>query len=479
MIREQNIFRPRSQDISKEATPSPSTEISEADRSRVGSNADSNFLEEDFIISNKNYDENQREKFELMNVKIVVYGLTGLVCEEQPSRKRRIFPRKIEIAQRKMKTIGTAGSTDESSETKELETTTAVVSCHKNGNSGDNMFETFLPSLPLGHPVATSLNKINYDAAWPSAQSLLEQDDLSRDRSAFTVIRSMKQAAFKPGIGGRSNYCHETIELAINISRGTELIRLGTALLVINGAEEGEVEMNVSTIPFEFSSKKLKKKKNKYGYFSNDTSTRFYLDKKSTLKVGIQVIPEASMRLARAKEQTKQKGESVLNELLENDHYNTLLSELDNNDKKCEAIQKRSIPSDQSKKAIDEKPTNEENSSSLLPYILCGSVPTSWMTSFFNSPEIATPEISTPAAEPEIPKEIVAEENVDQYIIKSLMSSVSEFTEGSVDHLLEGKIIDVRMLCVIWLSFASHRNDSLMCDRYNRWGYLMLRSSSP
>lgn len=149
MNREQNIFRPRSQEISRTAAQSPSTEILDAQRSPIGTMPDSEFLGEDYIISHKNYDENQRGKFELMNIKIIVYGLTGLVCEEQPSRRRKIFPNKIGIVRSKMKSINPADSTDEASEKKELETTTAVVSCHKNGTSKDNKFQTFLPSLEL------------------------------------------------------------------------------------------------------------------------------------------------------------------------------------------------------------------------------------------------------------------------------------------------------------------------------------------
>eukprot|EP00531_Pseudo-nitzschia_arenysensis_P002903 CAMPEP_0116142240 /NCGR_PEP_ID=MMETSP0329-20121206/14804_1 /TAXON_ID=697910 /ORGANISM="Pseudo-nitzschia arenysensis, Strain B593" /LENGTH=288 /DNA_ID=CAMNT_0003637465 /DNA_START=120 /DNA_END=983 /DNA_ORIENTATION=+ len=267
----------------------------------------------DYITSSNNYDENQKDKFELMNIKIVVYGLSGLVCEEESGKKTKfgrkdtVFPRAMGIARREMKPLGLSNTTNvdnhaASTETKTFGTTTAVVSCQKNGTSNNISFETFLPSLPLANPIPTSLNKVNYDAAWPSEQSLLQQDDGDRDRSAFTITRSMKQAAFKPGVGARSNYCHQTIELGINISRGTELIRLGTAFIVINGEEEGEVAMNVSTTPFVFKSKKLKKKKSKYGYFSDDSSRRFYLDKHSVLKVGVQVIPEDAMRFAREKE---------------------------------------------------------------------------------------------------------------------------------------------------------------------------------
>ena len=159
--------------------------------------------------------------------------------------------------------------------------------------------------------MAISLNKVRYDAAWPSEQSILNQDEGSLERSAFVVTRFMKQSAFIPGIGAGSNYCHETLELGINMSRGTELIRLGTALVAINGEEEGEVKMNIPTTPTTFEKKKLKKKKNKYGYFSNDSSRRFYLDKNSILKIGVQVIPEEAIRFAREKDEKRSKKEKI------------------------------------------------------------------------------------------------------------------------------------------------------------------------
>mmetsp|Transcript_7963 Transcript_7963/g.19588 ORF Transcript_7963/g.19588 Transcript_7963/m.19588 type:complete len:444 (+) Transcript_7963:93-1424(+) len=431
MSRPKSIFRVKSQQISKPSDPTSSTSTSMSDSGTLPtvSRQEPKRLDEDYITNN--YDPNQNDKFELMNIKIVVYGLSGLVCEEEPEKKKKfgrketIFPRAMGLSRREMKPLGLSNATSidkyiTPTETKASGTTTAVVSCQKNGNSNNMSFETFLPSLPLATPIATSLNKVNYDAAWPSEQTILQQDDGAKDRSAFTITRCMKQAKFKRGIGGRSNYCHQTIELGINISRGTELIRLGTASIVINGEEEGEVEMNVSTTPFVFKSKKLKKKKTKYGYFSNDSSRRFYLEKNSALKVGVQVIPEDAMRFAREKEKTRQKNENALNELLEQDKFKALLEEIESDDLKHETIQKKILAIDPSINNANAVPGSGDKTNLLFPNILCGGLSTSWVPNFFKGSE----------NESDIPKEVITDENLDELAIHSLVSSISETTDA-------------------------------------------------
>lgn len=66
-----------------------------------------------------------------------------------------------------------------------------------------------------------------------------------------------------------SNYVHETIELKVHLSRGTEILRLGTPAVVVNGEEEGERMIVVPVQPTEsmkkYGNKRLKSKSNKYG----------------------------------------------------------------------------------------------------------------------------------------------------------------------------------------------------------------------
>jgi hypothetical protein len=403
MHRQKSIFRGRSQRIPKPTALSPESDVSAAD----------------YIKPSNNYD-----------VKIVVYGLTGLVCEEEPTKKQKfgknetIFPAAIGIARRNIKPLGPSNTKDlecqtEPSNKNALDTTTAVISCLKNGTNNNASFETFLPSLPLGKPTASSPNEFRYAAAWPSDQAVLRQGEGGKDRSTFAVTRCMKQATFIPGIEARSNCCDETIELGINISSGTELIRLGTALITINGDEKGEVEMNVSTTPFIFNSKKLKKKKNKYGYFSNDSSKRFYLDTNSVIKVGIQLTPEEDMRFAKEEKKQRMKNQNVLNELLEQDEFKKiLLQELENENLDCEL---KSLPIESMTTVNGATLGREGRTNLLLPDILCGSIPTSWVPNFLKRPE----------TESDIPKEIFADDNLDQLVIRSIVSSVSEATDAS------------------------------------------------
>jgi hypothetical protein len=425
MNRQKSIFRVRSKQIPKPTARSRLAEISDFRRLQVASMSESDGRAVDYITPSNNYD-----------IKIVVYGLTGLVCEEEPKKKQKfgkketIFPAAIGIARRNMKPLGPSDTTNvefhtEPSNKNALDTTTAVVSCQKNGTSNNTSFETFLPSLPLGKPIASSPNKFRYAAAWPLDQSVLLEEEGAKDRSAFAVTRCMKQATFIPGIGTRSNCCHETIELGINISRGIELIRLGTVLIATNGEEKGEVEMSVSTTPFIFNSKKLKKKKNKYGYFSNDSSRRFYLDTNSVIKVGVQVTPKEDVRFAREEEKQRMKNQNVLNELLEQDEFKKiLLQEMENENLDCEI---KSLPIDPPTKVNGATPKREGRTNLIFPDILCGSIPTSWVPNFLKLPE----------TEPDIPKEIFADSNLDQLVIRSTISSVSEATDAS--DILEGK----------------------------------------
>ena len=368
--------------------------------------------------SAKRYDENDKDKFELMNVKIVIYGLTGLLCENGPEKKQ-IFGGKKEA----ITSDGRFEPKDTSE--KDLGPTTAVVSCQKNGVSNQISFETFLPSVPLQRPTDARLNKVRYAANWPSEQSILklQQGDGAMERSAFEITRCMKHNTFVPGMGARSNFCHETLELGINISRGTELIRLGTALLVFNGEEEGEVLMNIPTTPLVLNSKKLKKKKNKYGYFSNDTSRRYCLDENSILKVGVQVIPEEAMRFAREKDIKKTKKENEMNDLLEQEKLKDAIHNIgDGNIDQRGGIQIKSLTGTggTSNRVV---PITKKSSNSFFPDIFCGGMglTTSWVPNCFGRSQ----------TEPEMPAEITTSNNIDQMGIPNIVSSISESTDGS------------------------------------------------
>jgi len=438
MSEQNNIFRTKDQSASNPTARSPLAEISDFRHMEVPSSHETKRREKKYIIPANNYDDNKNGKFELMNIKIVVYGLTGLTCEQEEQKKKQKFGKKEIVSptatgsvRRDMRPLGPSRTIPSRDQTQGI--TTAVVSCQKSGTNHKITFETYIPSLPLGNPIATSLNKVGYDAVWPSEQSVLQQDEGSKDRSAFTFTRCMRESSFIPGVGARSNYCHETIELGINISRGTELIRLGTAMIVVNGEEEGEVQMNAPVTPLVFKSKKLKKKKKKYGYFSNDSSRRFFLDNNSVLKVGVQVIPEQAMRFAKQKEKIKERRDGHLQQLFEQDQLKTLLQELGNENIDLERKQSK-ISTFVRALAIDgvdvETPERTDGPNFFFPYMLCGSVPTSWVPNFLKRPE----------TEGNVPTEIFA--NDDQLIIRSFISSVSEATDdlNILEDIIDGEL---------------------------------------
>eukprot|EP00934_Nitzschia_sp_Nitz4_P003973 Nitzschia sp. Nitz4//scaffold178_size73299//59350//60756//NITZ4_005717-RA/size73299-processed-gene-0.35-mRNA-1//-1//CDS//3329539176//3963//frame0 len=273
------------------------------------------------------YGGEETDKFELMNISVVVYGLNGLMCEKEEKQKTGFGIRSRSFKQHDSSASRVSGSTISSfgiaaSEEGELmdtlgAPTTAVVSFQKNTYSSQTALETFLPSVPLHHPLAVAGSKFRYQASWPSEQSMLNRDTSAIERSSFHLSRCMKQNSFTPGTGAGSNYVHETLELRINLSRGTELIRLGVATLVISGEEEGEVQMNIPAKPLRQKEKKLtrnrvKFKSNKYGFFTTDLTRRFYLDENATIRVGVRVFPQESMVV----QQNKDRKENDLRQVL-------------------------------------------------------------------------------------------------------------------------------------------------------------------
>jgi hypothetical protein len=404
------------------------------------------------------FDVPEKEKFDLMNVKIVVYGLNGLICEKEPAT-RRLFGRRnsgisVDASVKGSSFMGFSGSSISSGDifsTTEVDCmdqystpTTAVVSCHKNGISSQMSLETFLPSLPIQRPIATFVNKVRYAASWPSEQFSLHQDESAIDRSTFEIIRCMQQAMFVPGVAAGSNYLPETVELRVNLSRGTELIRLGTASLVINGDEEVEVSMNIPAKPTQINSRKMKRKKNKrnkYGYFSGDPTRRYFLDDNATLRIGVQVIPEVTVRFVQEKEKVKR--EQELKQILDQDDLKELLRQMaDDNLNRPQRVSLKGFSADllaskeRAKDAYNKQiqllmtpqdKCEQGNHRSIFSGMFCGAmtIPTI-PTSFCVAGPFASSE-----EEPEIPMEIHTDQEMDKFSIASIISSVSESTDGS------------------------------------------------
>jgi hypothetical protein len=238
----------------------------------------------------------------------------------------------------------------------------------------------------------------------------------------------MQQEAFVPGEsrpGAVCNYVHETIELHLSLSRGTELVPLGTASIVVSGEEEGEIQMHVPAKPILHKSKNLNPKRlkskfktnpNKYGYFSGDPTNRFYLGENATLRIGVQVIPQGTLKIAEAREKQE------LN-------LKTLLERIgDENLKKNEENPTRNFSLANLKTALPISITKQQQPptppGAILPNFFCGAM-------MYTARPAPAPE----PKKPDIPSEVVhtLNEFKYQYGVASIMSSVSESTYGSYE----------------------------------------------
>jgi hypothetical protein len=408
------------------------------------------FTESEYDNTPQFLEMEDRNKFELMHVSVVVYGMAGIVCqkelvEKKRSRFRTKKNRDVEGKDSSVKgSCGSTASPIDVSVTEEGEfidnpnaPTTAVVSFRKNAISSQHSLETFLPSVPLKMPSVCSGLKSRYNASWPADQSTLVKDENAIERSSFKLIRCMQQESFVPGdiqAAGVPNYVHETIELRISLCRGTDLVPLGTASLVISGEEEGEIMMNIPAKcvqheskkirPKRFKSNKLKSKSNKHGYFINDPTRKFSLEH-ATLRVGVQVIPQDTLKIAEEREKQdtgcKQMSKEIGNENLqrgdEDPYKNFQIAKL-----KTAIASPRMAP----------PPTLPvAKQASLLP----------GFPDFFCGAMLFAPS-TTPEAIAEVPRQnpILPPKEIDisndcryQYGVNSLLSSVSESTDGSSD----------------------------------------------
>lgn len=379
------------------------------------------------------YEEEDSDKFELMNVSVVIYGLSGIVCEKQAENKKKS---KLGSRDRSMEdSFGRiSGSTISSFEPSASEEgalmeyigapTTAVVSYRKNTYSSQTSLETFLPSLPINNPTSSTGSRYRYQASWPSEQSTLRRDESALERSSFMLTRCMKQEAYVPGAGIGSSYVHETLELKINLSRGTELLRLGTATLVISGEEEGEIQMLVPAKPIDqdkkVNKKRAKAKPNKYGFFSGDFTRRFFLDENSTLRVGIRVLPQNAVKTA----EDRERKENDLRQILGSRDLKEMVQSMGDLNVQNGELRMNHFDGDNFTEATPSehgpKPTN------IFHNLFCGALCSTNLRHDDPRPDY-------------VPIEIHATD-YGQLGLQSLISSVSESTDGSDFDYSEGDI---------------------------------------
>jgi hypothetical protein len=247
---------------------------------------------------------NEDSEFDLMHIRITLFGLTGILVDKKDDLSGK--------AKRDSCAEGSSASTI-SEDTLPLGDTPvyAVVTHKRNVTSSATSIASHLPSNPLESSLCSFGNSHRYAASWPAQNSSLimnEHDECTPfDQSSLIMERVMMREPYDR----LSNFVHETVHLEINLKRGSEIIPLGVASLVISGDEEGPLTMNIPTKAIRLKGKKivvadsLSTNKKKKGFFSkhsikpsfpSDKSVEYTLDENAALRISLQVIPHSSMK---------------------------------------------------------------------------------------------------------------------------------------------------------------------------------------
>ena len=185
----------------------------------------------------------------------------------------------------------------------------AVISCTKNV-SCSRQIATHVPSLPLSIPSSSFSDKVhNFLVRWPA-----DYDPRGDALSTFQLSRLMKRDAFySDGTGLSSGFQPEEIELTVGIMRGSEMLTLGKATLVITGEENEElvIDLPINTEKDIVKNKKkepppLKRTNSKiFGKvtkpnakilkplsFPSDKRRKFHLTENAMIRLHVSVTPD-------------------------------------------------------------------------------------------------------------------------------------------------------------------------------------------
>jgi hypothetical protein len=380
--------------------------------------------------------------FELMEVAITVYGLSGIICRtSDPKKRAKMFSKKggtqiskasprpsvhsFDFNESRNATV-TKNSKDLNSANGSVPTT-AIVSFRRNAFSSDTALETFMPSLPLTNPMSGFGNTVRYMASWPAGEgSALLETDL-QGISTIKMTRVMKREKYRPEtkIGQVSGYVHETIDLGVCLGRGKELVHLGTISFAITGDEEGEIVMNVPVKSLakphaSAKRKSSKKKRSKISSFPHDSSRSYLLDDNATLRVGVRVLPQHTIKTAEDNaDQQKIKKERSLEDILKGLFDENLILELDDEYDLLDGL-----VAYQNEK-LDRERNTVETPQGIFPGFFCGAL-------MCSAPPSSTKPVGV-SKKGVVDKAAATSKKISEAVVLplTLMSSVSESTDGS------------------------------------------------
>jgi hypothetical protein len=371
----------------------------------------------------KNDISNERgEEFDLMDVQITVYSLSGMSVHPNDKLEQRKQPKD----HRRKKTSLLA--TDETQPTEKRSIpTTAVVSFCRNIVSSGTSIETFLPSRSLITPCLGSEAPSMHNVSWhaPETSPFLDVDESDDNEcTTFKITRVMQRQSYHREVSIRevTNYVPETIEFKVGVGRGKEVISLGAAFVSVTGEEEGETLINVPVKAFTpknsnrsvFRSKTGQKKRRQRAVFASDPMWSFGLDENATLRVGVRVTPHESRKKAQSSTIRS------LDAILEGMYDENMVIELDDEHLLLEQLKKsQQVP----RRAHSGRKSSQVQNTLSLSSFFCGAIPGC----------SARDDDSTPRNAAKVRREIQMGSRKTEAVVLSLslMSSVSESTFGS------------------------------------------------
>ena len=374
--------------------------------------------------------QSSAEKFDLMDIEITVYSLTGISCSATSSSAEKQGRRLINKSRERIHTGRGIPIT-------------GVVSFRRNVVSSGTMIETFLPSESLKLPLLPKPDTVSKQtASWTSnPSSALLNSENQTSYATYSVKRVMQRQAYQRDLSIRDvgNYAPETIEVKVGVGRGKEIIPLGIASISITGEEEGEIFTNVPVKdlapekdkrktfrPKAGRTKKNRKKKRRAAIFSGDPNWCFGLEENATLRVGVKVVPS---EIKQSNEERRLRTEKSLDEILEGLYDENLIIELNDENSLLEKFVGRS---DQEEgKVSKEEPAQVPESKSIFANFFCGMLPLCADASTVD--DRTHDNAPSNKEENQVRGEIkVGSKKTEAIVLSlSLMSSVSESTFGS------------------------------------------------
>jgi len=229
--------------------------------------------------SSSDSSSNSSSQFQMMDISVCVLVLEGLMMESNLSKEYLKLPDKTQSISSSI-LVGKVP-------------VTAVISCFKSV-SGNKEIATHIPSLPLVTPIKSISKKAHkYIVRWP-----VDYNTMGDALSTFRYKRLMKKESLSNDQGNNPysyGYMAEEIELNICLMRGSDMITLGSANLVVTGEEIEEITVDLPINVSKGAAKRDKKARSPSPLRRNGSKI-FNITKGGTKTIKAQSFPGDSRR---------------------------------------------------------------------------------------------------------------------------------------------------------------------------------------